>query len=104
MGNPLRDLGLSDITGSANNGDRMQLEHTLLISFSSPLVEKHMLKALSSISEMSRATSKAIRVIGYGLAAYFLLYGVSKVIQSTSVLTAGNSATSSNESDENIKQ
>lgn len=104
MGNPLRDLGLSDIAGSADHGDRMQLEHNLLISFSSPLVEKHVLKALNSFSEMSRATSKAIRVIGYGIAVYLVLFGVSKVIQSTSVLIGGSNASSSNESDETMKQ
>ncbi len=61
------------------------------------------MQALNSFSEMSRATSKAIRVVGYGIAAYLVLFGLSKVIQSTSVLIGGNNASSSNESDETMK-
>jgi hypothetical protein len=102
MGNPLRDLGLSDIAGSSSNGDHMQLEHRLLLSLSSPLLEKHVVKALSSFSEMSRETSKTIKLIGYGLTAYLILLGVSKVMQAASAGLRGNSSTT--EGDENLKQ
>jgi hypothetical protein len=103
MGNPLRDLGLSDIAGSSSNGDHMQLEHRLLISLSSPLLEKHLVKALSSFSEMSRETSKTIKLVGYGLTAYLLLLGVSKVIHAASV-SRGNNNNNTAEADENLKQ
>lgn len=102
MGNPLRDLGLSDIAGSSSNGDHMQLEHRLLLSLSSPLLEKHVVKALSSFSEMSRETSKTIKLIGYGLTAYLILLGVSKVMQAASAASRGNGSTT--EGDENLKQ
>jgi len=79
MGNPLKDLGLSD------GGDHMHLEHALSISLSSSLMEKQLLQALHSFSETSRETSKAIKIIGYGVAAYLLLLGGSKVIEAVQV-------------------
>jgi len=73
MGNPLKDLGLSE-------GEHMSVEHALAISLSTSL-ETQLLRTLNSFTETSRETSKAIKIIGYALATYLVLLGVSKVIE-----------------------
>jgi len=68
------DLGLSD-------DSRINLEHTLLLSASKPLTDQAC-KTLASITQTSRDTSKMIQIVGYATAAYLIMAGASKLLDS----------------------
>jgi hypothetical protein len=71
----LRDFGLT------SGSEKIQVEHILVLTLS-PAWDETMRKCLKVWSESSRSTLKTFHVIGYGLAAYLVLAGVSKVIDS----------------------
>jgi hypothetical protein len=71
----LRDFGLT------SGSEKIQVEHILVLTLS-PALDETMRKWVKLCSESSRSTLKAIHVIGCGLAAYLVLAGVSKIIDS----------------------
>jgi hypothetical protein len=76
----MKDYGLSD-TGE------MKVEHLLTLSLASS-IEKPFLKALLAITESGRDAAKALKIVGYGVAGYLFLLGISKVIDASGKLIA----------------
>lgn len=78
MGNPLSELGieLGDEKILAN------IDHELLLK-ASPSLEEPLRKALLSIAESSRDTSKALRILAFAGAAYLIMSGLARIIEAT---------------------
>lgn len=71
----LRDYGL------ASSGEKIRVEHILVLSLSSAW-EEPVRRWLQVWGESSRSMLKTFQVMGCGLAAYLVLSGVSRVIDS----------------------
>jgi hypothetical protein len=65
---PLDDYGVSD---------KVTVEHLLVISLSEPLRQ-----AIGAWGKSSKGTAKSLEILGYAAAAYLVLTGVSRVIDS----------------------
>mmetsp|Transcript_24799 Transcript_24799/g.36387 ORF Transcript_24799/g.36387 Transcript_24799/m.36387 type:complete len:88 (+) Transcript_24799:256-519(+) len=72
-GNSLADLGLS-------SAESLTLKHELLISPSESLA-RPLCRALTSFSDASHESSKAFKIVAYGVATYLVLMGVARVIE-----------------------
>mmetsp|Transcript_2981 Transcript_2981/g.5088 ORF Transcript_2981/g.5088 Transcript_2981/m.5088 type:complete len:84 (-) Transcript_2981:62-313(-) len=72
-------MGLSDLGRSPD--DRVQVEHVLVLSLA-PTWREPLLRALQTWSDTSKLTLGTLKIVGYGVAAYFVLAGISKVIDS----------------------
>ena len=74
MGLPLSELGLS-------TSDTVQVEHTLVLSLA-PSWREPVQQAIRIWGNTSRSILGTLRIVGYGVATFLVLYGVSKVIDS----------------------
>ena len=72
---PLSDLGMT-------SGEKITVEHILILSTSAAW-EETIRRAITAWGNSSRDTLGIFKVVGYGVAAYLVLCGVSKVIDST---------------------
>lgn len=71
-------MGLSDL-GLTSDDEKISVEHVLVLSLA-PNWREPLLRALQTWSDTSKATIGVFKVIGYGVASYLVLAGVSKVI------------------------
>jgi len=71
---------LSDL-GMASSGEKITIEHVLILSTSS-VWEESIRRAMLSWGNSSRETLGILKVVGYGLTAYLVLSGIAKVIDS----------------------
>ena len=69
---------LSDL-GMASSGEKITIEHVLILSTSS-VWEESIRRAMLSWGNSSRETLGILKVVGYGLTAYLVLSGIAKVI------------------------
>ena len=69
------DLGMT-------SGEKITIEHVLILSTSAAWDET-IRRVVSVWGRHSRETLGTINVVGYGFAAYLVLCGISKVIDST---------------------
>jgi hypothetical protein len=79
---------LSDF-GMASTGERITVEHVLILSTSS-VWEEAILRAATTWGTSSRETLGILKVVGYGFAAYLVLSGIAKVIDSATTKKDGN--------------
>jgi len=72
----LRDYGLS------STGEKIQVEHILVLSLSSSW-EEPVRRFLKAWGESGKSVVNTFQAIGYGVATYLVLAGISRVIDST---------------------
>ena len=78
---------LSDF-GMASSGEKITVEHVLILSTSS-VWEEAIRRAVTTWGTSSRETLGIFKVVGYGFAAYLVLSGIAKVIDSATTKKDG---------------
>jgi hypothetical protein len=73
MGNPLSDFGLVD-------SGKVQVDHTILVSTA---LDMAICRALNALSDATKETSKTLNIVGCAAACYFVLLGISKVVDAS---------------------
>ena len=77
-----QNMGALSDFGMASSGEKITIEHVLILSTSS-VWEEVIRRAVLNWGTSSRETLGIFKVVGYGFAAYLVLSGIAKVIDST---------------------